>query len=66
MKSIKYVVNPDGSVTLDFNGFRGKLCDEEFQKILAALKEIAGITADDIQGEVKPEYYAEQEEVIEQ
>jgi len=67
VKTIKYVINSDGSVTLDFNGFRGKVCVQEFQKILEALKS-DGITidGDHIKQELKPEYYQEQQEVVEQ
>ena len=64
-KVIRYVINPDGSVTLDFNGFRGKVCIQEFQKILEALKS-DGITIDgNVEQELKPEYQEEQE-VVEQ
>lgn len=66
MKVIRYVINSDGSVTLDFNGFRGKVCETEFKKILEALKEEHGIEIGEVSQELKPEYYAEQEEVVEQ
>jgi len=66
VKTIKYVINPDGSITLDFNGFRGKVCIQEFQKILEALKS-DGITIDgNVKQELKPEYYQEEQEVVEQ
>jgi len=65
-KVIRYVINPDGSVTLDFDGFRGKVCIQEFQKILEALKS-DGITIDgNVKQELKPEYYQEEMEVVEQ
>ena len=66
MKTVRYVINPDGSVTLDFNGFRGKVCEKEFKKILEALKEFAGVEVDAVKQDYKPEYYQEQEEVVEQ
>ena len=66
VKTIRYAINPDGSVTLDFNGFRGKVCVQEFQKIIEALKR-DGITVDgEVSQELKQEYYQEQEEVVEQ
>jgi len=67
-KVIRYVINPDGSVTLDFNGFRGKVCVQEFEKILKQLEKNFGVTIDSgaIKQELKPEYYQEQQEVVEQ
>jgi len=65
-KVIRYSINPDGSISLDFEGFRGKTCIEEFQRILEALK-AEGVAVDgDIVQELKQEYYQEQEEVVEQ
>jgi len=65
---IRYVINPDGSVTLDFNGFRGKACVQEFEKILKQLEKNFGVKVDSeaIKQELKPEYYQEQQEVVEQ
>ena len=65
---IRYVINPDGSVTLDFNGFRGKVCVQEFEKILKQLEKNFGVKVDSeaIKQELKPEYYQEQQEVVEQ
>jgi len=63
---IKYVISTDGQITLDFEGFRGKLCLAEFEKVLRALKENYGIEANVEQQELKQEYYQEQQEVVEQ
>ena len=63
---IRYVINPDGSVTLDFNGFRGEACVQEFEKILRELEKNFGVKVDTIKQELKPEYYQEQQEVVEQ
>jgi len=65
-KVIRYVINPDGSVTLDFNGFRGKVCVQELQKILEKLRENFGIDVNIEKQNLKPEYYQEEQEVIEQ
>ena len=62
---VRYVIDPDGSITLDFNGFQGKACIDEVKKILEALKE-QGINIDYVKQELKPEYYQKQEEVVEQ
>ena len=66
MKTIRYMITEDGQITLDFNGFRGEACITEFEKILKALKENYGVTTTGIKQEMKPEYYAEQEEVLKQ
>jgi len=64
-KTIRYSIDKNGNVTLDFNGFRGKACIQEFQKLIEALKSY-GITIDgDVKQEKKAEYYM-QEEVVEQ
>jgi len=67
VKTIKYVINPDGTTTLDFNGFRGKVCVQEFEKILKELEKNFGVTIDSgvIKQELKPEYYQKEEQVIE-
>lgn len=59
MKTIRYVINPDGSIILDFNGFKGQACVQEFQKIVEALKD-AGITVGELRQEKKQEYYSEE------
>lgn len=64
MKTVRYVINPDGTVTLDFNGFKGKACVGEFRKISEALRDL-GVVVDGLRQEYKQEYY-EQEEVQEQ
>ena len=64
MKAIRYVINPDGTVTLDFNGFKGKVCLDEFKRIEEALRDF-GVVVDGLKREYKQEYY-EQEEVQEQ
>lgn len=66
MTVIRYSITKDGQIVLDFDGFRGKACVEEFDKILKALKDNFGIEVDAIKRDYKPEYYVEQEEVIEQ
>ncbi|HDN74280.1 hypothetical protein DRP04_02625 [Archaeoglobales archaeon] len=68
VKTIKYVINPDGTITLDFNGFRGKVCVREFEKILKELEKNFGVTVENnaIKQDLKPEYYQEEVEVVEQ
>ncbi|MHC1610114.1 MAG: hypothetical protein ACXQTW_00670 [Candidatus Methanospirareceae archaeon] len=66
MKTIKYTINSDGTIALDFNGFRGEACIAEFEKILKALKDNYGVTTTGIKQEMKPEYYQKQMEVQEQ
>jgi len=63
---VKYTITKDGQIVLDFEGFRGKTCIDEFNRIIKALKDNYGIDADIESQEMKPEYYAEQEEVVEQ
>jgi len=61
-KAIKYIVTPDGEITLDFNGFKGKACITEFKKILEELEKNFGVKVDSgaIRQELKPEYYQEE------
>jgi len=68
VKTIKYVINPDGTITLDFNGFRGKVCVREFEEILKQLEKNFGVTVENnaIKQDLKPEYYQEEVEVVEQ
>lgn len=63
---INYTITKNGQITFDFEGFRGKQCISEFDKILKALKDNYGIEATVEKQEMKAEYYAEQEEVLEQ
>ena len=66
MTVIRYAITKDGQVTLDFNGFKGKVCIAEFQKILEKLRENFGIDVNIEKQNLKSEYYQEQQEVIEQ
>ena len=63
---VKYTITKDGQISLDFEGFRGKACINELDKVLKALRDNYGIEATVEKQEMKPEYYAEQEEVLEQ
>lgn len=51
MKKIEVTLNADGTVQYETQGFTGKVCQEELQKIMLNGK----VTSD----ENKPEYYDE-------
>lgn len=61
---VTFVVTKDGKVAMDFDGFRGKACLVEFEKIAEALRS-AGINVGNVSRQLKPEFY-DQEEAIEQ
>jgi len=42
MRSIQLVVNPDGSVTVKFQGFRGEACFREAEELYRRVK-VAGV-----------------------
>jgi len=56
MREIKTLIKPDGTVTLETSGFKGKACEENTNKILKDLEEL-GISMQVKKDKRKAEYY---------
>lgn len=59
MTAIRYVITKDGEVVFDFEGFRGKVCDVEAEKIIEGLKKL-GVNIEMKDRQNKPEYYTQE------
>ena len=65
MKEIKIIIDKNGKITIDFDGFRGDACFKEREKIVELLKKY-GLEIDIEHEERKPEAYVttEQEAMV--
>ena len=57
MRIIKVYVKKDGKVVFDFEGYKGKLCMEEAERLKKVLAEKYGLSIENIEIRYKPEYY---------
>jgi hypothetical protein len=55
MKTVRIIVDENGSVRLDFDGYVGKQCDADAAKIIEELKRL-GVIADTKRIDYKPTY----------
>jgi hypothetical protein len=55
MKTVRIIVDENGSVRLDFDGYIGKQCDADAAKIIEELKRL-GVIADTKRIDYKPTY----------
>lgn len=56
MRSVKVIVNPDGTTQIDWSGFQGSACMDAAAQ-LSALMAQYGITSEETNLVKKPEYY---------
>jgi hypothetical protein len=55
-KTVKIIIRKDGSIEVDFQGFRGRMCETEFEKLAAVLEQL-GVKLSNTEKKHKPEYY---------